>query len=148
MLTSQKKIRFENFKFFENFRNVRNNAHASIFDQYPLPRDASNHKPSKIIDFSCPEHEIHWLSLDFLVRTYLAQPPCLPGAPSSVCMFWCEFISVFFVEQRSTTGENHVRYNAVLFPLCYRTMFTLSAQELTRIRGLVRLDVCRPQLRK
>ena len=32
-----------------------------------------NEKPSKIINFSCPEPQIHWISLDFLVRTSLSK---------------------------------------------------------------------------
>ena len=80
MLASQENFRSGNFEFFEIFRNVGNNAHASFFDPYPLLRDASDEIASKIIDFSSQNLKIHWLSLDFLVRTYLAQPPCLLGA--------------------------------------------------------------------
>ena len=59
MTVLQKNFRSGNFKIFENFRNVGNNAHASIFDPYPLPRDASNENPSKIIDFSSQNLKNH-----------------------------------------------------------------------------------------
>ena len=42
-----------------------------------------NEKPPKIIVFSCPEPQNLWVSLDFLVRTYIAQPPCLLQAFAS-----------------------------------------------------------------
>ena len=46
-----------------------------------------NENPTKIIDFSCPEPQIHWLSLDFLVRTSLKEIPTAAmltaGAPLS-----------------------------------------------------------------
>ena len=76
-LTSQKKIRGGNFWFFIIFRNVINDVHAGTFDLWALLRDARHEKPPKIIDFPSPEPQIHCFLLDFLVRTYLVQPPCL-----------------------------------------------------------------------
>jgi len=68
--------------FFENFRNARKNAYASTFDQYPLPRDANNQKPLKNHHFFIQKHGFPCQNMIFLVRTYLAQPPCLPGESS------------------------------------------------------------------
>ena len=77
MATSQKIFRFEKNKFIENFRNAGNKAHARTFDLHPLPRDANNQKPLKTHHFFIPKHGFPCQNLVLLVRTYLAQPPCL-----------------------------------------------------------------------
>ena len=58
-----------NFEFFENFRNVVDNAHASFFDPFPLLRDASDEKPLKTYDVSIQKHSFACQNMVFLVRT-------------------------------------------------------------------------------
>ena len=77
-LTSQKNFRVETFCifFWSEMSKIMSVFIPLTFEHFC--ETFCNEKPSKIIDFSCPEPQIQWISLDFLVRTYLVQPPCLP----------------------------------------------------------------------
>ena len=80
----QKNFRFEKNKIFEIFRNDIDEAHASIFDQYPLPRDVSNEKALRTYDFFTRTHGFlaeTWFCLSELPYSKSQQPPSLLGSP-------------------------------------------------------------------
>ena len=68
-LVLQKNFRFGKNEIFEIFRNVVDDAHASIFDPCALPRDVSNPKPLKTYDFLIQKQDFPCQNTVLLVRT-------------------------------------------------------------------------------